>query len=198
VSVSACACLIFFFGADSREEPSEASRWEAMLAAPVDTTRDDWQAAYIRFRDNHRDAEAADAVRACARGNPDNPNALMAAALVERDTERLDEAEAIFSNLIERNPQSSGALWNLGRLALRKGDIDGAASYFERSREAAPSAWQPIYALSQVRRQQGRVPEAQKLWTEAKKLGAGKISERSGMGSLRLDVGLLMSEMEWD
>lgn len=182
----------------ARQEPSEAEKWEDLLPVPGAVTSDRWQEPYIRFRDDQRDITAADEVREYARKHPDDQNGLMAAAIVERDSERFDEAEALFRKVISINPLRTGALWNLGRLALIRTDETAAADLFERAMKTDETAWQPPYSLSLLKRQQGKKAEAEELWKKARSLGAGQLTERGGMEMYKVDVGKLLADLDWE
>ncbi len=182
----------------TKEAPSEASKWEKLLVDPSSISQDRWQESYVRFRDDQKDAASADEVRDYARKHPEDQNGLMAAAIVERDTERFDEAERLFREVIAKNPQRTGALWNLGRLALRKPNEDEAATFFEQAMRSDPKAWQPPYSLSLLRRQQGKKQESEELWKLAKSLGAGQLGERGGMEMYKVDLGKLLADLDWE
>ncbi len=190
--------LVFTLAGCAGHEPTETEKWLKAIEANPPETGPGWEDAYVRFRDNAGDQEAASAIRVYVERNPMSDSALMALGLVERDQGRFDEAEACYRRVIEINPKRSGAFWNLGRIAQGKGDLDAAAKFFESSRQCDPLAWQPIYALSQLRRQQGKEDESKALWAEAKSLGAGKSSERGGMGGFETDIGIVYLNMEWD
>ncbi|MBI1324928.1 tetratricopeptide repeat protein [bacterium] len=179
-------------------EPTEAEKWLKAVEAKPPDTGPGWQDAYVRFRDNAGDLEAAATIRAYVERNPQSDSGLMALGLVERDLGRFEEADACYRRVIEINPTRAGAFWNLGRIAQGKGDLDSAAQFFESARKCDSLAWQPIYALSQLRRQQGKADEARALWDEAKARGAGKSSERGGMGGYETDIGIVYLNMEWD
>ena len=192
------AASLFHIAGCSPYEPTEAEKWLKAVEAKPPDTGPGWQDAYVRFRDNAGDQEAAATIRAYVERNPQSDSGLMALGLVERDLGRFDEADACYRRVVEINPMRAGAFWNLGRIAQGKGDLDAAAQFFESARKSDPLAWQPIYALSQLRRQQGKEDEAKTLWAEAKSRGAGKSSERGGMGGYETDIGIVYLNMEWD
>lgn len=189
-----------FVGCGAPEPPSEASKWlDKLQEPPPDAAEDNsWTLTYARFRTDPSDSRAADAIRGLAGKRIDDINLQMAVAIVERDTGRLEEAEKAFANVIAKNPNRAGALWNLGRFVQSRGDLRSAEDYFERSRKSDPEAWQPVYALSQLRSQQGRQEDAKALWQEAKSLGAGQTGKYGGMGDTGVDIAVVLSNLDWD
>ena len=157
-----------------------------------------WRDAYDLFRDNPTNDLAATQLRALAAQQPDDENAQFAYGIVERDTGHWSQAETIFKSIIHFNPNRAGALWNLGRLATRRGEFNQAVAYYEKSMQASPHAWQPVYALAQVKQIQGNADEARVLFQKAKSLGAGEPDRMGGMGGTKPTRSMRIQMMEWD
>ena len=146
-----------------------------------------WWQAFASFLDNPTEIQIADRLRGelqIAAEQSDAVQARFALALLERESGRWEKAKALFQTIgLENNGlYSAGALWNLGRISVQEGNWDQAEVQFEKSRSIAPNAWQPVYALSQLRRRQGRVSESLEILKQAQDLGAGQTDPRGAMG----------------
>ena len=157
-----------------------------------------WKEAYIKYREYPSDLGSAERVREIAQMMPTNDDAQMALAVVERNLGNWEEAEAGFNRIVERNPLYAGALWNLGRLAIRRGETDLAADYFAKSIKASPHAWQPVYAMAQLRQQEGDPVAAKAMFAQAKMLGAGKTDRFGGMDAMKPSPEMAKELLEWD
>jgi len=157
-----------------------------------------WKKAYIKYREYPSDLGFAERVREIARMIPTNDDAQMAMAVVERNLGNWEEAEAVFNRIVERNPLYAGALWNLGRLAIRRGETCVAADYFAKSIKASPHAWQPVYAMAQLRQQESDPVAAKAMFAQARLLGAGKTDRFGGMDAMKPGPEMAKELLEWD
>lgn len=188
----------FFAGCGSKQADDAVTGQKPQQTLIKSDVKDKWEEAYIKYREQPADPRSAERVRAIARTVPANVDAQMALAVVERNSGNWAEAEAAFTSIIKRNPLNSSALWNLGRLAMRRGETELAADYFERSIKANPRAWQPVYALAQLVQQQGDIVSAKSMFAQAKSLGAGKTDRFGGMDAMKPTAEMAKELLEWD
>jgi hypothetical protein len=73
-----------------------------------------------------------------------------------------------------------------------------AADYFAKSIKASPLAWQPVYAMAQLRQRQGDLAAAKELFAQAKMLGAGKTDRFGGMDAMKPGPEMAKELLEWD
>lgn len=166
--------------------------------AQVQVPSANWQNLYEEFRENPADQQIAEQLRNLTASALHDEIAQYARAIVERDTGRWAEAEAIFTAIAKQNPRRAGALWNLGRLATQRGDLNQATIYYEQAMQASPHAWQPVYALAQARQMQGQAELARQLFQKANALGAGQPDMHGGMGGMKPDKTMRVKLLEWD
>jgi len=157
-----------------------------------------WQQAYFQFRDHPADKRAEAQFRTLAALLPNDHHARYALAIVERETGRLAEAEALFTSLASQSTRRAGACWNLGRLAMQRGDFNQAAIYFEESAKLSPQSWQPVYSLAQVKQLQGLADQSKQLFKKARALGSGEPDTLGGMGAMKPTHTERLEQMEWD
>lgn len=157
-----------------------------------------WQQAYIQFRDHPSNKRAEEQFRTLAALLPHDNHARYALAIVERETGRLAEAEALFQSLASQSTRRAGAFWNLGRLAMQRGDLNQAAICFEESAKLSPQSWHPVYSLAQVKQLQGLADQSKQLFKKARVLGSGEPDTLGGMGAMKPMHTERMEQMEWD
>lgn len=88
----------------------------------------------------HHDPMAVEYLATALRLEPNNTNAMYALAMYYQETEEYAEAEKLYRQMLDINPNSSDALNNLGWLEKEVyGDIDRALEYFTRALEANPN-----------------------------------------------------------
>lgn len=189
ISVASCGST------ESDHEVRDQKSPESFVKSDIN---DLWKEAYIKYREYPSDLGSAERVREIAQMRPTNDDAQMALAVVERNLGNWEEAEAAFNRIVERNPLYAGALWNLGRLAIRRGETGLAADYFAKSIKASPHAWHPVYAMAQLRQRQGDLAAAKELFAQAKMLGAGKTDRFGGMDAMKPGPEMAKELLEWD
>lgn len=87
----------------------------------------------------HHDPMAVEYLATALRLEPTNTNAMYALAMYYQETEEYAEAEKLYRQMLDVNPNSSDALNNLGWLEKEVyGDIDRALEYFTKALEANP------------------------------------------------------------
>ena len=88
----------------------------------------------------HHDPMAVEYLSTALRLEPNNTNAMYAMAMYYQETENYAEAEKLYRQMLEVNPNSSDALNNLGWLEKEVyGDMDLALEYFTKALEANPN-----------------------------------------------------------
>jgi cytochrome c-type biogenesis protein CcmH/NrfG len=97
-------------------------------------------------------------------------------------------AERYFQNVLNNNRENDQALFYLGRIALEKGDLDGAVDLFEKAIDLQPSkadyyAWKGITYIQQLSKvdfmkQAIYAPKAQNSLEKAVELDPGHIEAR--------------------
>jgi Flp pilus assembly protein TadD len=101
---------------------------------------------------------------------PDRRDLKLAVAnLYARDL-KYDEAEKIFSKLLESDPKSSDLLSRLGEVQRRKGDVNSAIETFRRASQAAPSDPRPLTELGLLLDGTGRRDQAKPIYEQLLKL----------------------------
>lgn len=87
----------------------------------------------------HHDPMAVEYLATALRLEPTNTNAMYALAMYYQETEEYAEAEKLYRQMLDVNPNSSDALNNLGWLEKEVyGDMDRALEYFTRALDANP------------------------------------------------------------
>lgn len=88
----------------------------------------------------HHDPLAVEYLDATLRLEPNNTNAMYALAMFYQETGNFVEAEKLYRQMLDINPNSSDALNNLGYLEKEVyGDLERAAEYFDKALEANPN-----------------------------------------------------------
>ena len=88
----------------------------------------------------HHDPMAVEYLATALRLEPNNTNAMYALAMYYQETEEYAEAEKLYRQMLDINPNSSDALNNLGWLEKEVyGDMDRALEYFTKALEANPN-----------------------------------------------------------
>lgn len=73
--------------------------------------------------------------------------------------ERFDESLKDCDEVLKRNPLHYGALSGMGQIHLHRGDLDAAASHFERALRINPNLSGVAGALRQIERERARSPQ---------------------------------------
>ncbi len=108
-----------------------------------------------------RFAEAAAAFRSALAARPDSLAAQTWLAESLRNAERLDEAEPLFREALERDPGCVPARFGLGRIALERGDPERAVELLEAVLARVPDSRRVHYQLGLAYRALGRLDRAQ-------------------------------------
>ena len=85
----------------------------------------------------------------------------IALAELHIETNRLEEAEHLLNQVLKQNPESTPALFGLGRIASMRNEHDRAIAHLEAARRLDPGATEIHYPLGLAYRAQGDVEKAQ-------------------------------------
>jgi Tfp pilus assembly protein PilF len=96
-------------------------------------------------------------------------NELFAEAVGAFDANKFDEAEELFSKVLEKAPKNVSAAYNLGVVSERKGDFRKAQERYEAAHRLDPSHTPTLLNLGKVYRLQARFDQAIALYEEALK-----------------------------
>ena len=80
-----------------------------------------------------------------------------------RNLGRFDEAKAYFEKGISLDPHNGTCLFNLGYIAERQGDAEGAEQYFQHTLKYNPQFADALLELANLRTAAKRLPEAEEL-----------------------------------
>ena len=108
---------------------------------------------------------------------------LWIADLFER-TERDKAAIAEYREIIEIDPQNGDALAKLGKMLLRKLEVDEAAQAFSQSLAVAPDTADALLGLADCRRRQGMDKEVKALLYDALTVDLTPVQAAEALGTL--------------
>lgn len=102
---------------------------------------------------------------------------------------RLDDATAIYEDVLKRRPRHPGALKLAGDLALGRGDLRRAAAHFAKLRFLQPQDPRPLFRLAAAHFRAGNLEQSERLFTEAAQV-PGMVGEAYGnLGAIALARG---------
>lgn len=105
----------------------------------------------------HRFGEAEHDIREAMMLEPDRVEAILTLATILGETDRVDEALTVLTELSTRFPEQTAILNNLGLLHYRKGDFSTALKYWEQSIDLNPKQDHIRQNLRQLRFDHGRL-----------------------------------------
>ncbi|MBN3922249.1 tetratricopeptide repeat protein [Nostoc sp. NMS4] len=88
-------------------------------------------------------------------------------ALQEHRANRLDAAEQLYRQVIEKQPDYSEALYGLGMLAQQKGALPEAQKYLSAASQVQPNSVKIWFSLGNLLQGQGQLPEAEVAYKNA-------------------------------
>jgi tetratricopeptide (TPR) repeat protein len=91
---------------------------------------------------------------------PLDAGTIVALALIEAETGRLDEAERRAREALAVNPRLSRPFHILGQLLEKRGDIDGAFEHYATASRLDRADPLPYYSMGRVHERRGRIAEA--------------------------------------
>lgn len=100
----------------------------------------------------------------------ETPDETFALAVKAFDAKKYDEAEALFSKVLEKVPDNVSANYDLGVIAERKGDIARAQKQYEAAHKLDPSHEPTLLNLGKIYRLQLKLDKAMALYEAALQL----------------------------
>jgi choline-sulfatase len=97
-------------------------------------------------------AEAEKHLRACLALQPDNRHAKATLAMAYFVTQRLDESEAMFREILAESPRSPEPRFFLGQVLAQRGDLRGALECFEAAEREQPNLPMLAESIAAARR----------------------------------------------
>ena len=88
-------------------------------------------------------------------------------ALQDHRANRLDAAEQLYRQVIEKQPDYSEALYGLGMLAQQKGALQEAQKYLSTASQVQPNSVKIWFSLGNLLQGQGQLPEAEAAYQKA-------------------------------
>jgi predicted O-linked N-acetylglucosamine transferase (SPINDLY family) len=110
-------------------------------------------------------------------------------AVEHHTANRLDEAEAIYRDALERDPNDAVALHLLGVLTHQKGDFAGSVELLERAIAVNPQYSEASYALGQIYMRDGQLGLAARAYSRVLQLNSGNFSALKNLGDALKGLG---------
>lgn len=105
---------------------------------------------------------------------------------------RLDEAEQLYRQVIEKQPDYSEALYGLGILAQQKGAFSEAEKFLSAASQVQPNAVKIWFSLGNLRQAQGQLLEAEDAYQKA-------IALRPDAGTIYNNLGYTLQQQgKWE
>jgi tetratricopeptide (TPR) repeat protein len=120
--------------------------------------------ALVRLR-RYEDARER-LVRYLAR-SPRDAGTIVILALVQVDTDRLDEAERSARQAMAIDPSLSRPHQILGQVFEKRADLEGALQQYATASRMDPSDPLPVYSMGRVEEKRGRIPQACSFYARA-------------------------------
>ncbi len=113
-------------------------------------------------------------------------------ALQDHRANRLDTAEQLYRQVIEKQPDYSEALYNLGMLAQQKGELQEAQKHLSAASQVQPNSVKIWFSLGNLLQGQGQLPEAEAAYRKA-------IALRPDAGTIYNNLGYTLQQQEkWE
>jgi protein O-GlcNAc transferase len=113
-------------------------------------------------------------------------------ALQHHRANRLDEAEQLYRQVIEKQPDYSEALYGLGMLAQRQGALQEAQKHLSAASQVQPNSVKIWFSLGNLHSSQGQLPEAEVAYKTA-------IALRPDSGTIYNNLGYTLQQQgKWE
>jgi protein O-GlcNAc transferase len=113
-------------------------------------------------------------------------------ALQHHRANRLDEAEQLYRQVIEKQPDYSEALYGLGMLAQRQGALQEAQKHLSAASQVQPNSVKIWFSLGNLHSSQGQLPEAEVAYKTA-------IALRPDAGTIYNNLGYTLQQQgKWE
>jgi tetratricopeptide (TPR) repeat protein len=120
--------------------------------------------ALIRLR---RYDEARERLVRYLRSAPADAGTLVILALVQADTDQLDDAERSARTALQIDGRLSRPYQILGQVQEKRGDLQGAFDHFVTAMRLDPADPLPVYSMGRIEEKRGRIAEACRLYARA-------------------------------
>jgi tetratricopeptide (TPR) repeat protein len=138
--------------------------------------------ALVRLR---RYEEARERLVRYLEKQPRDAGTIVILALVEVDTNRVDDAERSARLALSIDPRQSRPFQILGQVQEKRGDLQGAYDQFLTAARQDPSDPLPVYSMGRIEEKRGRVAEACALYARATDALARSSAARSAAEAYR-------------
>ncbi|MEH1988740.1 tetratricopeptide repeat protein [Nostoc sp.] len=113
-------------------------------------------------------------------------------ALQDHRANRLDTAEQLYRQVIEKQPDYSEALYGLGMLAQQKGELQEAEKHLSAASQVQPNSVKIWFNLGNLLQGQGQLPEAEAAYRKA-------IALRPDAGTIYNNLGYTLQQQDkWE
>jgi tetratricopeptide (TPR) repeat protein len=116
---------------------------------------------------------------------PRDAGTIVILALVEVDTNRVDDAERSARLALSIDPRQSRPFQILGQVQEKRGDLQGAYENFRTAWRQDPADPLPVYSMGRIEEKRGRVAEACALYARATDALARSSAARSAADAYR-------------
>jgi len=98
---------------------------------------------------------------------PRDPGTIVILALVEVDTNRLDDAERSARQALALDPSMARPYQILGQVQDKRGDLQGAFDHFATASRLDPADPLPVYSMGRIEEKRGRITQACSAYARA-------------------------------
>lgn len=139
----------------------------------------------VRARLATGDTEAAmQLTREMLEQDPENENIIAVSAAVAGASGLLDEAEALYRDIIKKNPKQSAAWLELSRIESRKGNRAGARETVKAALDIVPGDANLLWAQASLAEQDGDLEEAISIYEKMYERDSNSIVIANNLASL--------------
>jgi arylsulfatase A-like enzyme/Tfp pilus assembly protein PilF len=156
--------LLAFVLQQSEQVPAAIENLRAAIQMGQETTGERVQLGLLLTESGKPD-EAVKILAPLVSGN--DPEVLNAYGVALSDLGKLDEGAQQFQRVLQADPNNAPALQNLGIVALRRDDVQGALSYLSRALALNPRLPLALNTLGVVYARQGDYARAVEAWNRA-------------------------------
>jgi tetratricopeptide (TPR) repeat protein len=103
--------------------------------------------------------------------SPDHAPVILRLAAIDREMGDATQGRKRLEDALKQNPGLTEVRLELGRVLYETGDIEGAAVQTKKILDAEPKNVDALYNMGAINANQGKVSEAGRYWSEARRLG---------------------------
>jgi len=131
---------------------------------PVELVVRNTALALVRLR---RYDEARERLEQYLQRAPADAGTLVILALVQADTDHLDDAERSARTALQIDPRMSRPYQILGQVQEKRGDLQGAFNHYLGASRLDPADPLPVYSMGRIEEKRGRIAQACSLYARA-------------------------------